>query len=107
MKNTREERVQELIREKAAAFLERESSGSALITVTSVHLTDKESKALVAFTVFPTDKESGVLDFAKRKRSDFRAYLKKETKLFRLPFIDFTIDLGEKNRQKIDLLSQQ
>lgn len=106
MSDIKEERVREIIRKKASEFLELESSGSALITVTDVKFTDKNTKALISFTVFPADKESGALDFAKRKRSDFREFLKKETKLFQLPFIDFAIDLGEKNRQKIDTLSQ-
>ena len=46
------------------------------------------------------------MDFAKRKRSEFRDYLKTESRLFKLPFVDFELDLGEKNRQKIDSLSQ-
>lgn len=107
MSDIKEERVKEIIRHKASEFLERESSNNALITVTNITLTENGKKALISFTVFPTDKENGALDFAKRKRSDFRDFLKRETKLFRLPFVDFQIDLGEKNRQKIDSLSQQ
>ncbi|MSU55261.1 MAG: ribosome-binding factor A [Candidatus Taylorbacteria bacterium] len=106
MSDIKDEKVKEIIREKAAEFLERESSNSALITVTNVELMDAGKRALVSFTVFPADKENGALDFAKRKRSEFREVLKRETKLFRLPFVDFRIDLGEKNRQKIDMLSQ-
>lgn len=106
MNDIKEERYKEIIRQKASEFLEKESSGFALITVTNVKVIDN-SKVHIYFTVFPEDKQNGVLDFAKRKRSDFREYLKHETKLFKLPFIDFDIDLGEKNRQKIDTLSQQ
>lgn len=106
MSGIKTERVKEIIRQKASEFLERESSGNALLTVTNVKLIEKGTKAMVSFTVFPATSENGALDFAKRKRSDFRNFLKKETKLFRLPFIDFEIDLGEKNRQKIDVLSQ-
>ncbi|KKU67425.1 MAG: Ribosome-binding factor A [Parcubacteria group bacterium GW2011_GWA2_47_16] len=105
MSDIKEERMKEIIRQKASEFLERESSGGALLTVTNVKLIERGTKALISFTVFPADKENGALDFAKRKRSDFRDFLKKETKLFRLPFIDFEIDLGEKNRQKIDEIS--
>ncbi len=106
MSEIKEERVREIIRQKASEFLERQSSGNALMTVTSVRLLEKGKKALIFFTVFPADKENGAVDFAKRKRGAFRDFLKKESKLFRLPFIDFAIDLGEKNRQKIDILSQ-
>jgi len=106
MNDIKEERIKEIIRHKASEFLERESSNDALITVTNVEIMDSGKKALISFTVFPADKENGALDFAKRKRADFRDVLKRETKLFRLPFVDFKIDLGEKNRQKIDILSQ-
>jgi ribosome-binding factor A len=107
MSEIKTERAQEIIRHKASEFLERESSGNALITVTKVTILESGKRALISFTVFPADKEKGVLDFAKRKRTDFREVLKNETKLFRLPFIDFNIDLGEKNRQKIDDLSNK
>ena len=107
MSDIKEERIKEIIRQKASEFLERESSGGALLTVTNVKLIERGTKALIAFTVFPATSENGALDFAKRKRSDLRDFLKKETKLFRLPFVDFEIDLGEKNRQKIDELSGQ
>ena len=90
MSDIKEERMKEIIRQKASEFLERESSGNALLTVTSVKLIERGTKAVISFTVFPATSENGA----------------QETKLFRLPFIDFQIDLGEKNRQKIDSLSQ-
>ena len=106
MNDIKEERLREIIRQKASEFLEKESSGSGLITVTNIKLVDNGKNAVIYFTVFPAEKENGVLDFAKRKRGEFREFLKTESKLFRLPFVDFAIDLGEKNRQKIDELSQ-
>ena len=106
MNDIKEERYREIIRQKASEYFERESSGGALITVTNVRLIAKSKRVLIFFTVYPNSKENGVLDFAKRKRSDFRNFLKRECKLFKLPFVDFEIDLGEKNRQKIDTLSQ-
>ena len=102
MSDIKEERIKEIIRQKASAFLEKESSGSALITVTDIRLVERGKKAIILFTVFPPTKENGVLDFAKRKRSEFREFLRHEVKLFQLPFIDFEIDLGEKNRQRVD-----
>lgn len=106
MGTVKDERMNAIIREQAAIFLERESAGNALITVTNVRLEERGKKALVFFTVFPTTSENGVLDFAKRKRSEFREFLQKESALVRLPFVDFAIDLGEKNRQKIDEISR-
>lgn len=105
MHDVKEERYREIIRQKASEFFERESAGGALITVTGVRLVEKSKRVTIFFTVYPNNKENGVLDFAKRKRSEFRDYLKHGAKLFKLPFVDFAIDLGEKNRQKIDSLS--
>ena len=56
----------------------------------------------VFFSVLPEKYEEAVLNFAKRKRADFREYLKEHTVLRYLPTIDFALDLGEKNRQRID-----
>ncbi len=93
------------MRHLASTFFEEESGGTALITVTSVRLSDDQKEATIFFTVFPEDKEKAVLDFAKRKRSGFKHYVKSKSLLGRLPFFDFEIDLGEKNRQKIDTIS--
>lgn len=105
MNDIKDERYKEIIRQKASEFFERESSGDALITVTNIRTGDNNKNVTIFFTVYPNSKENGVLDFAKRKRTEFRDLLKRESRLFKLPFIDFEIDLGEKNRQKIDSLS--
>jgi ribosome-binding factor A len=101
----REQKTEELIRHLAADFLQRESNRVSLITVTNVTMLDKLTKAMIYISVLPTDAEEDALDFVKRKRSEFREYLREHTKLQKLPFVDFAIDLGEKNRQRIDELS--
>ncbi len=106
MSELRDEKLKETIRQKASEFLEKESNGAALITVTGLKLADKSKTAEILFTVFPAEKENDALDFAKRKRGEFREFLRIECDLRPLPFVDFKIDLGEKNRQKIDTLSE-
>ena len=101
----REEKTTELIKNAAAKFLHEESSGSAMITVTHALLSSDGKYATIFITAFPEDKEKQVLDFAKRKRPEFKNYIKSNTRINRIPFFDFEIDTGEKNRQKIDLLS--
>lgn len=101
------ERVSEVIRDLASKFLEYEGNGSSLITVTNLNLSKDGKRCTVFFTVFPDSYEKTALEFAKRKRSEFRKYVQNNSKLGRIPFIDFEIDLGEKNRQKIDDLSNQ
>ena len=79
MEGNQDERVTEIIRQKASEFLERESNRNTLITVTNVRLENGGKQATIYFTVLPSDKEKGALDFVKRKRAEFRDYLKKET----------------------------
>src|SRR3989344_5760779 len=100
----RRERVANLIRELAAEFLGRENNRDALITVTGANVSPDLRRATVLITVLPESKENAALGFAKRKRSKVRDILKKNMKTKVVPFLDFAIDQGEKNRQKIDEL---
>ena len=98
----RTDRKIEIIRDLSARFLELEGSGASLITVTKVEMSRDEKYATILFTVFPDAQEKTALEFAKRKRSEFKAFVRQNSTLGRIPFFDFGIDLGEKNRQKID-----
>jgi ribosome-binding factor A len=90
----------------AADFLSRESSRTSLITVTRAELSPDLKKATIYFTVLPQTEEGRALAFVQRQRNDFRIYLRRHTRLGMLPQIDFEIDLGEKNRQRIDDLTR-
>jgi ribosome-binding factor A len=103
----RQEKILELLKHLASQFLELESNGSSLVTVTDAKVSDDYKTATIFFTVFPDNKEKAVLDFVKRKRTEFKHFVKTESKLGRIPFFDFAIDEGEKNRQKIDEISQK
>ena len=103
-----QDRSQKLIKEvqKAAAdFMQIESNGASLVTITGVRLSNDEKYATILFTVLPEEKQEAVLEFAKRMRSEFLQYVKSHTKIGRLPMFDFQIDLGELHRQKIDTIS--
>jgi ribosome-binding factor A len=101
----RTEKIKDIIKILAAKFLQIESNRTSLITVTDVIISDDGKSAKILFSVFPENKEEGVLDFVRRKRSEFRQYVKDNSRLMRIPFFDFVIDIGEKNRQKIDRIS--
>ncbi len=105
MPASRSEKIIKIIKSAAAEFLQRESNGASLITVTDAKLSNDEKYATILFTVLPEEKQDSALEFAKRMRSEFREYVKNNTKLGRIPMFDFGIDLGEKHRQKIDLIS--
>jgi len=100
----RNEKVRNLIKELSAQFLGRENNRTSLITVTDCNTSPDLKKATIFFTVLPTSKEHDALEFSKRKRSELREFLKKNMNIKIIPFIDFAIDNGEKNRQKIDEL---
>jgi len=102
--NNRKEKVANQIKELAAMFLGRENNRTSLITVTSATCSPDLKKATVFITVLPTEKEKIALEFIKRKRGDLREFLKKNMPIKIIPFLDVDIDLGEKNRQKIDEL---
>lgn len=100
-------RFKEIIQEKAARFFLMESAGSALITVTNVSVSRDGNYATIFLTCLPSEAEPRVLEFAKRKRGEFKDFLKEETRLGRIPFFDFAIDSGERNREKIDDIARK
>jgi ribosome-binding factor A len=102
MSTFKKERFEEILRDHAARFLSTESNRTSMITVTRVSSNDKGNLATIFITVFPENQEDAALDFLKRKRSDFRAFVKYNARLMKIPFFDFEIDRGEKARQKID-----
>lgn len=105
MANFREEKTEEMIRHLAAEFLQRESNRTSIVTVTGVHVTDKFAKAIIYLSVFPESKQKEAVEFANRNHREFREVLKKRTRFQRLPQVLFEIDYGEKNRQRIDEIS--
>lgn len=104
MKTHQKDRFDEVIRENAARFFSIESNRTSMITVTKVTSTDRGDRVTVYFTVYPENQEMAALDFARRKRSDFRQFVKENSRLSIIPFFEFEIDRGEKTRQKIDAI---
>jgi len=101
----RQEKVAGIVKKLSAQFLQIESSGQSLITVTNCTISQDLKNATIFISVLPEKSEEYAINFIKRKRSDMRDYIKKNTKMRVLPFLDVEIDYGEKNRQKIDELS--
>ena len=100
----RQSKVANLIKELSAQFLGRENNRTSLVTVTYANISPDLKRATIFITVLPIKKEHDVLDFAKRKRSELREFIKKNMQTKIIPFVDIEIDQGEKNRQKIDEL---
>jgi ribosome-binding factor A len=103
----KEGKVKSIISIAAAEFIERESNGRSLITVTDIRLFNRGKSATILVSVLPETATEGALEFLKRQRGEFREYIKKHTRLMMLPFFDFDIDKGELNRQRIDALTSE
>lgn len=100
----RQQKLEELIRKLAAQFVQIESSNVSLITITRCMMEEKLKHAIIFITVLPESEERHALEFLKRKRSEFRDYIKSHARTRVIPVVDFAIDIGEKTRQKIDEL---
>lgn len=103
----RDIQLAETIVHLAGDFLARESNRQSLVTVTRADVSNDLKTVTVYFSVLPEKYEEDALNFAKRKRTDFREYIKKHSVLRYLPTIDFALDMGEKNRQKIEELTRK
>jgi ribosome-binding factor A len=108
--DNRHDRMQEALREVAAEFLVREAGRQSLVTVTRAELSKDGKRGIIYITVFPLtaqagdSAEEGALSFANRNRKELGDFFRKRIKSG-LPHVEFVIDKGEKNRQRLDELS--
>ncbi|OHB10823.1 MAG: hypothetical protein A3G05_00130 [Candidatus Zambryskibacteria bacterium RIFCSPLOWO2_12_FULL_45_14] len=105
MRDIKRERIGEMIHRLAAKFVHDESSPASLLTITRVELSPTGKEAKIFFTTLPESQEDTALKFLIRKTSDFKRYLRDESRIGLIPHIDFKIDYGERNRQRLDKLS--
>jgi ribosome-binding factor A len=101
----RSEKIQEALREAAAEFLSREANRQSLITVTGAHVAEDGKHGTIFITVFPDTAETAAVDFANRNRGEFAQFFRTRVRGVFPPRIEFVIDRGEKNRQRLDELS--
>lgn len=99
------ERYTEALREAAAEFLAREANRNTLITVTRAEMSEDGKRGIIYITVYPESGEDAALKFANRNRGELGLFLSKRTKGMRLPHIEFQIDMGDKNRRRLEELS--
>ena len=102
----RDEKMRAALQEVAAEFLVREANRNTLITVTNASLSEDHKRGVVYITVFPDSGEDAALAFANRHTFEFGEFFKKRVKGMHPPHIEFQIDRGEKNRQRLDELSK-
>lgn len=103
----RQEQVGELIRTLAGEYFARESNRTSLMTVTRVSLSPNLRAATVSVSVFPAGRGEEVLGFLQRHGAALRDYLKERSALKIIPHLNFELDPGEQNRERIDKLLKE
>lgn len=106
MTSKRQIQISETLAHLAADYFARESNRQALITITRADVSPDLKNVTIYFSVLPETYEEQVVHFARRSRTDFRNFIKDKAAMRFLPNIDFVLDLGEKNRQRIDDLTR-
>lgn len=106
MRDLKRERIGEMIHRLAAKFVQENSTVASLLTITRVELSPTGKEAKVFFTTLPENQEDTALKFLERKTQEFKRYVRDESRIGFVPHIDFKIDYGERNRQRLDELSR-
>lgn len=107
MGTNRDERLATTVTELAAEYVNLESNRNSLITITRTDILNRGKHAIVYFSVLPESEEKTALNFLSRHTGKLRAFITSKKIMGFPPQIKFMIDLGEKNRQRIDELSRE
>lgn len=105
MNGNRNDKIQTRVQEVAAEFLVKEASPQSLITVTRVMLSNDARSADIYISVLPETAEQKALEFAQRNRRELADFFRTRVRGAFPPHFEFKLDLGEKNRQRLDQIS--
>ncbi|NLE07133.1 MAG: ribosome-binding factor A [Parcubacteria group bacterium] len=103
----KDKKASSLILKFASEYFLTASNNKSLITITKAEVLNKGKRAIIYFTAFPIEKEAEALKFMNRRRNDFRQFVMSKKSFGFVPKIEFCIDIGEHNRQRIDELSNE
>ena len=107
MREIRKEKIGEQLHRLAAEFVRNESTGASLLTITRVEVSQSGKEAKIFFTTIPEAQQETALKFLERKTPEFKSYARDHSRIGMLPRIDFKIDYGERNRQRLDELGKE
>ena len=100
-------KVEVALKKLAATFLDREADRTSLITVTRIDISPDFKNSVIYISVLPDSQAESALNFCKRKMTDFKKYVKDNMNIHTVPFFSVELDLGEKNRQRVEELSHE
>ena len=98
------ESLEKEIRKYAADYITREASRMSLITITRCAISDDGKRAVIFMSILPEKAEPIAMDFLKRHQDFIRKHIQKNSRISRVPWLRFTLDRGEKNRQIVEEL---
>ncbi len=107
MREIKREKIAEILHRLAAEFVRDEASPASLLTITRVELSHVGKDAKIFFTTLPESEEDTALKFLVRKSPEFKKYIRDKSRIGIVPHISFKIDYGERNRQRLDELSNK
>lgn len=107
MREIKREKVGEMLHRLAAEFIRDNASDASLLTITRVELSPSGKEARIYFTTLPESEENTALKFLIRKAPEFKLYARDNSRIGMMPHLNFMIDYGERNRQRLDELSAE
>jgi ribosome-binding factor A len=107
MRDKKREVIAEILHRLASKFAHEETSKASLLTITRVEVSPTGKEAKIFFTTLPEDQENTALKFLERKNPEFKRYVRDESRIHLVPHIDWKIDYGERNRQRLDEISRE
>ena len=106
MRPLKKEKTEEILRKLTADFVLRESTPASLITITRVELSETGKSAHLYFSTLPESQEDTALKFLMRKGGELNDFVKKNSRIGIVPHLGWKIDYGERNRQRLDEITQ-
>lgn len=107
MREKKLNRTTEILHRLAAEFVRENTTSASLITITRVELSPTGKEGKIFFTTLPESEEDTALKFLERKTPEFKRYARDESRLGFVPHLDFKIDYGERNRQRLDEIGRK
>lgn len=101
------ESTEKEIRKGVADYIAREASRMSLITITRCEISSDQKRAALFVSVLPEKAEPIAMDFLKRHQDLIRHHVQRVSRIRVVPWLRFTVDRGEKNRQLVDELLQE
>jgi len=107
MHSDRHDKIAEQVAHFAADFVRKEANTDPLITITRAEVSKDYKNGTVFFTTIPDEREQDAAVFLKRVGGDMRRYIMKHMRVKQIPYLEFSVDYGERHRQHIDELVRE